>query len=265
MGNNPNKNQYEIKVVEKSMRVLGVLADGNPRTLTEISKDVKINKSTTFRILATLSNLNYVKIDDQTNKYHLGLTCLELAAAYQSGDELLHVARPKLEELRDITKETVHLAVLVGMDVVYIDKMEGLHAIGLMSSRVGRRAPAYCTGVGKILLSYANPKKVREELKISKIIRFNERTIVDQEDLLLDLAASKERGFAFDRGEHELDVRCIAAPIFNSMGEVTAAISVSGPSSRMDPIDENEHLSILITQVATEISSLLGYRKLISN
>lgn len=254
-----NNNQYVIKVVEKAIRVLGVLADGKPRTLTEISQDIDINKSTTFRLLATLSNHSYIQLDEQTNQYRLGLSCLELAAAYQTGDELLRAAHPELEKLRDFTKETVHLAVLDGIEVVYLEKMESLHAIGLMSSRVGRRAPAYCTGVGKALLSFINPQIVRERMKHSEIKRFNEKTLVEPDQLISNFAEIKKRGYALDDGEHEREVRCVAAPIYDYTGNVVAAISVSGPSTRMDPIAQNEYVINITKQVAQDISKKLGY------
>lgn len=254
-----NSNQYTIKVVDKAMRVLGVLSDGKPRTLTEISQDIDINKSTTFRLLSTLTDLNYLQLDSLTGKYRLGLACLELARSYQTGSELLRVAQPELLKLRDGTKETVHLAVLDGMEIVYLEKMESLHAIGLMSSRVGRRAPSYCTGVGKALLAQVDPGIIMEKMEWEKLIAFNERTIVEPDKLLAHLAEIKKRGYALDEGEHENEVRCVAAPIFDQTGEVVAAISVSGPRSRMNPVDQNKELINLTMQVAEDISIKLGY------
>jgi len=252
--------QYNIRVVEKSIRVLRVLSDGKARTLTDISQEVDINTSTTYRLLATLANHNFLEVDDLTGEYQLGFACLELARSYQAGNELLRIARPQLKRLRDTTKETVHLAALDGMEVVYLEKLEGLHAIGLMSSRVGRRAPAYCTGLGKALLSFKDPEFIRKNMAWGNLVRFNERTITEPAKLLTHFEETRRRGYALDEGEHENEVRCVAAPIFDHAGEAVAAVSVSGPRSRLDPIDQNEELIKITLKTAQEISTNLGYR-----
>jgi len=250
--------QYNIRVVEKTIRILGVLSDGKPKTLTEISHEVDINTSTTYRILTTLTNYNFLENNKQSGVYRLGLACLELARSYRIGSELLRVAKPELEILRDETKETVHLAALDGMEIVYLDKLESLHAIGLMSSRVGRRAPAYCTGIGKALLAYVPPEDLQAIMEVISFKRFTEKTIVDPTDLLEHLKEIKARGYALDQGEHEYDVRCVAVPIFDQTGEVIAAVSVSGPRSRSGPISQNLEMIKVTIETAKNISAKLG-------
>lgn len=259
MAKNANSQKYNIRVVEKTIRVLRVLSDGKPRTLTEISQEVDINKSTTFRLVATLINHKFLEIDESTSRYRLGLACLELVRAYQSGNDLLRVARLELKNLQLATKETIHLASLDGMEIVYLDKQESLHAIGLMSSRVGSRAPAYCTGIGKALLSHIDPEVILESIKSSNLKRFSEKTIVDPDELVKHLEEIRRRGYALDEGEHEYEVRCVAAPIFDYTGEVIAAVSVAGPKSRIDPVDQNEELIQCTLQTAQKISAKLGY------
>jgi len=259
MAKEKKSSQYNIRVVEKTIRVLRLLSDGKPRTLTDISQEVDINTSTTYRLVATLVNHNFLELDDLTGEYRLGFASLELARSYETGSELLRIARPDLLKLRDATSETVHLAVLDGMEVVYLEKLEGLHAIGLMSSRVGRRAPAYCTGVGKALLSQQDPDSILENTEWDTLIRYNERTIVEPEALLADFDLARSRGYALDEGEHEFEVRCVAVPIFDHSGEAFAALSVSGPRSRMDPVGQNEALIQCALQAAQDISAKLGY------
>jgi DNA-binding IclR family transcriptional regulator len=264
MAKKPDSNQYEIKVVGKAVRVLRVLSDGIPRTLTEVSQELDMNISTTFRLLATLANHNFLELDEPTGKYRLGLACLELARAYQTENELLRVAHPELEKLRDTTKETVHLAALDGLEIIYLEKLESLYAIGLMSSRVGKRAPAYCTGVGKALLSHVDPEVIQANVEWSPLKPFNERTIVEVDELLAHLEETRVRGYALDEGEHEVEVRCVAAPIFDQTGKVVAAVSISGPRARMDPVAQNERLINLTLQTAQEISAKLGYNPKLS-
>lgn len=253
--------QYNIRVVEKAIRVMGVLSDGQPRTLTEISQEVDINTSTTFRLVTTLANYKFLDLDEQTGEYRLGLASLELARAYQTSNELLRIAHPELLKLRDTTKETVHLAALDDMEIVYLEKLESLHAIGLMSSRVGRRAPAYCTGVGKALLAYVSPEEIQERMPWETLQRFNEKTIVEPAKLIAHLEEVRQRGYSLDRGEHEKEVRCVAAPIFDQKGDVVAAVSISGPRSRIGPISQNEELIKITIQTAKDISAKLGYRE----
>ena len=251
--------RYNIRVLDRAFRILSLLADGQPRTLAEISESVELNSSTTFRLLSTLNYYRYLKRNELTGQYQLGLACLELAQGYASSDNLREVALPELESLRDETKETVHLVVLDRMQVVYIEKIPGLHAIGLMSSGVGRHAPAYCTGVGKVLLAYQKEEQVREYYRQKGFHAFTPATITDMQLLLRQLEQIRCQGYALDFGEHEDEVRCVAAPIFDRAGKAVAAISISGPALRLDPIADNRPLIERAVETAVRISSQLGY------
>ena len=115
-------NRYNIRVLDRAFRILALLSDGKPRTLQELSGEIGLNTSSTFRQLATLVYYQYVQRNEKTNQYTLGLSCLELARAYYEGNDLRNVAFPELEKLRNETKETVHLAILDQMEIVYIEK-----------------------------------------------------------------------------------------------------------------------------------------------
>ena len=253
--------RYNIRVVDRAVSVLNALSDGKPRTLTELSKELDINSSTTFRLLATLRSHNLVQSEDSTGNYRLGLACLELSRAYHTGNELRQAALLEMKVLRDETMETVHLGVLDDMEIVYLEKLEGLHAIGLMSSRVGRRAPAYCTGLGKALLAHSNPNFIQDNIEQINLQKYTDMTIISQVELLNHLEHIRRRGYALDMGEHEKEVRCVAAPIFDQYGKTVAAISVSGPSGRIDPIEHNQDLIDRTLRAAYNISKNLGYKK----
>jgi IclR family acetate operon transcriptional repressor len=254
------ESRYNIRAVDRAVRILSVLSDGRPRTLTELSGAIEINSSTTFRLLATLACSNYVERIEQSGAYRLGLACLELSRAYHESNDIRQSALPELELLRDDTKETVHLAFLDKMEVVYVEKLHGLHAIGLMSSRLGGRSPAYCTGVGKVLLAYTDAGLVRSYFEQTGLHRYTDSTIQCIDELIEHLEEVRSLGYALDRGEHEAEVRCVAAPIFDISGQVIAAISVSGPAGRMEPLDTNLDLIDRTRQAARNISSRLGYR-----
>jgi DNA-binding IclR family transcriptional regulator len=256
---NQDEARYNIRVLERAVSILSLLADGTPRTPAEISEAIDLSPSTTFRMLSTLAYYRYVKRDEATNQYKLGLACLELAHAYVDSNDLRSVALPELEELRNETKETVHLAVLQDMEIVYLEKLPGLHAIGLMSSRVGGRSPAFCTGVGKVLLAYQDLQGVREYYQEHGMPRYTDLTTTELPRLMAELEAIRAGGLAFDRGEHEDEVRCVAAPIFDISGHAVAALSISGPEARMDPVEENRLMIDLARRSAQTISRQLGY------
>lgn len=252
--------RYTIRVVDRALNVLRLLSDGEPRLLAQVSGGVGLHNTTTFRVLVTLIGRNFVERDERTGQYTLGLASLELARAYQDSYYLRRMALPTLQRLRDDTGETVHLAMLENMDVVYLDKQQSFQAVGIMSSRVGARLPAYCTGLGKALLAFTQSAKVRSYLDRGPFPRLTGMTMTDAADLLRELDRVRERGYAFDHGERESEVRCIAAPLFGRQGELLAAISVAGPANRMDPLEVNEQLIGQVVAAARSISATLGYR-----
>ncbi len=259
--NREPEERYNIRVLDRAIQVLSALSDGKLHTLTNLSEQVGLSNSTAFRILSTLYYHNYVERDEPTGAYKLGLACLELARAYSESNDVRVTALPDLEMLRDDTKETVHLAVLDRNQVVYLDKLPGLHAIGIMSSQIGRRAPAYCTGLGKVLLAYQEDKAgIIEYFERKGFYRFTDSTIGSIEELMAQLEEIRNRGYGFDEGEHEAEVRCVAVPIFDMSGQLVAAISVSGPSSRLSPIRDNQQLIERAVRSAQSISAKLGYR-----
>jgi DNA-binding IclR family transcriptional regulator len=254
-----NDTRYNIRVLNRAIRVLFLLSDAKPRTLNEISEEISLSPSTTFRLLSTLTYHRFVKRDEKTASYRLGLACLTLARGFQDSNDLRTVALPELEILRDITKETVHLAILDNMEVIYIEKLPGLHAIGLMSSRVGGRSPIHCTGLGKMFLANLKPEQVLAYIKSNGLPGFTDTTITNPDHLIKHLEQIRQQGYAFDQGEHEPDVRCIAAPIYNSDGRVIAALSVSGPAIRFDPLEEQTDLILRTKLTAMNISRQMGY------
>ena len=260
--NMPNEkidSRYNIRALDRAFRILNLLKDGKPRSLAELSEGIDLSVSTTFRLLATLTYYQFVERDDLPFQYRLGLSCLELAKSFYESNNLRRVAFPELELLRDEYKETVHLAILDNMEIVYLEKLSGLYAIGLMSSRVGGRAPAYCTAVGKVLLAYESVQELADYLKSHKLERCTKATIVDPDIFKKQLDEIRHLKYGLDRGEHEDEVHCIAAPIFDMRDCVVAAISVSGPEGRMEPFEQHQALIRRVCLAAENISIHLGY------
>ncbi len=258
-GMETKKNRYNIRVIDRALRLLKLLSDGRPRTLTDISRELSVNTSSVFRVLATLTDHNFIEKDSSSGEYWLGLSCLELAGAFLNEVDVRKQALPAMERLRDHTSETVHLGILDQMQVVYLEKFHGLHAIGLMSSRIGGRSPSYCTGLGKVILAYKDRTAIKTYFASHPFKRFTENTITDVDDLLLHLDRIKEQGYAVDDQEHEDGVSCFSAPIFDLAGSVVAAISISGPSERLEHDDKGSELIAHVQQAAAEISRKMGF------
>jgi len=256
---NQGESRYNIRVLDRAFRVFSLLSDGKPRTLNEISEAIQLSPSTTFRLLTTMASHSYVKRNETKNQYQLGLSCLYLARAYQDSNDLRKVALPELEALRDETKEAVHLAIFDSMEVVYLEKLPGLQAMGIMSSRVGGRSPAHCTGLGKVFLAYLPPNEVSSYFAERGLQKYTETTITDMTELSKHLATIRRQGYAFDKGEHEIEVRCVAVPIFDMSEQVVSALSVSGSSIRLDPLEENQDIIQKACRTGSNISRQLGY------
>jgi DNA-binding IclR family transcriptional regulator len=254
-----NESRYNIRVLDRAFRVLSLLTDGKPRSLNEISEAIGLSPSTTFRLLTNMAIHSYVKRNDDNNHYQLGLACLYLARAYQDSNDIRKIALPELESLRDDTKETIHLAILDDMEVVYLEKLPGLYAMGIMSSRVGGRSPAHCTGLGKVFLAYLPPEEVKDYLSKKGLHKYTETTITDLNELMEHLVKIRDQGYGFDKGEHEFEVRCVAVPILDINEKVIAALSVSGSSIRLDPLEENFEIIHKACTTASNISRQLGY------
>ncbi len=252
--------RYNIQAVDRAIKALELLSEGEPLKLDALSAQLGISTSSTYRLLSTLQSHRYVEADENKGGYRLGLACLELARSFARTSDIRRMALPELNRLRDETKETVHLGVLDDMEVVYLEKLHGLHPIGLMSSRVGGRSPAHCTGLGKILLAYQPPNVVVDHCNDHGLREFTDRTITDVDELTDHLEHVRKRGYALDLGEHEAEVRCVAAPVFDDNGQVVAAISISGPASRLGDLDDQPEL-IKRTEAAAEyVSRKLGHR-----
>ncbi len=249
---------YPIKVMDKSLSVMELLLrNASPMSITEISEKLGIYPSVVHRILDTLRYWGYVEQDPITQKYQLGLKVVELGMAKLRQMDLVKEATPYLKELVNRCDETVHLGVLEDGQVLYLAKEEPSQTVRMVSY-VGRRAPVHCTALGKVLLAYLSKKERKNILKKRGLPRFTENTITDEKALEEELQKVKEQGFALDRQEHEKDIRCIACPIRNHQGKVIAAISISGPTYRMDA-EKQAHLREDLVRTAEEISKRLGW------
>ncbi|MCP4402875.1 MAG: IclR family transcriptional regulator [bacterium] len=245
-----------VRSVVKIASLLEILAKEKELGITEITNNIDVHKSTAYRFLTSLKELGYVKQNPENEKYSLTLRIFELGAEVVSRLSRREESRPIMRELANQTHETVHLATLESGEVVYIDKIDSPQTIRIYS-RVGRRAPAYCTGLGKTLLAWASPESIEEILKKGELHRFTKNTIVDPARLKEEFQQIREKGYAIDNEEHEEGVYCVAAPIHGIDGKVSTAISVSMPILRFEKKGLPE-LQQAVIEAARKISSRLG-------
>lgn len=240
--------------LERALELLNKLADG-PKRLGPLAEDLQIHKSTVLRLLQTLERQGFVRREGDPPEFTLGFRLVELSQSLLEQVDIRRVAAAPLKSLGEQTGETIHLAILDGAEVVYLDKVESVHPVR-MYSKVGARAPAYCTGVGKILLAYTD-----EALwPAMELHRFTDQTITTRDGLRAAAAEIRARGWGRDEREHEEAIRCIAAPVFGSSGaNAVAAVSVSVPASRLSVEQLDQYVDALLT--ATDAISVgLGAR-----
>jgi len=246
------------KILEKGLRLLEQLAESaEGLTVVELAERIGVHKTSTYRYINSLLDMGYIQSDGD-GRYHLGNKILELGSQMLRRMPVRETAHPFLVKLSADTKKTVHLCVLDGHDVVYIDKVESQKSLPILS-RIGSRAPAYCTGVGKALLSSLPTDQVVSLLQGITLEKRTATTITDPMQLLEEIKLTAERGYAIDNGEHEEGIKCFATPIKEYGGDVVGAVSLTGLKREFDNPEESKKMVSAVMKAALEISRRLGY------
>lgn len=251
------KDVPSVQSVDRALKILEIL-EANPDGLgvTEMSHRLGVSKSTSYRLLMSLYNKGFVKQDEKTELYLLGLRLIQLGQSVSDHLDIREVAAPYLHNLSKSTGETAHLAVLEQNKIVYIDKIESLQTIRMFSN-VGKTAPVHCTGVGKAIFAFQTDEKIKELIHDVGLKKYTDNTIVTEQEMLANIEDIREKGFSIDREEHELGITCAAAPIFNHKNQVVAGISVAGPVMRISE-KKLQQITQHVVNVCHSISELLG-------
>jgi DNA-binding IclR family transcriptional regulator len=229
------------QTLDRGLQVLEAVARaGDPLTVAEAAASVGLDRTVAHRLIATLATRGYLQRDG-TGGYRLGPTCLALASAIT---DLRTVARPFLEALRTATGETVHLVVLSGRQVVFVDGIESTRALRV-ASRAGRLLPAHATSVGKALLAALPPDRFDALYANAELVPVTARTITDTDALERQLTAIRERGYAVNNGESEDGVGSLGMVVRNPAGEPRAALSVAMPLDRWSEATEKQAAAAL--------------------
>jgi DNA-binding IclR family transcriptional regulator len=251
-----DEQQYVVQVLARAMRILFDLASrGEPRTLDELAHDHDVSKASLLRILRTLELDGIVLREGDA--YQLGPRVLDLSHGYLANLELDQVARPYLRRLAEATDQTVSLAVLDGLDVVYIAIEKARRELGILGE-IGGRHPANATALGKVLMADLDESELDRRLNGVELPRLTHRTLFEPDALKSHLARVRDQGHALDDEERGIGIRCVAAPIRDADGRVVAGVSVAGAIFHMTDDTVAEYRARVLSAAAA-ISERLGY------
>jgi DNA-binding IclR family transcriptional regulator len=260
-----NKNEAsKIRSVAKALTIIDLLAaKQREMSLAELARDTSLPKSTLHGLLSTMRDFGYIEQSSFDGRYRLGVHLFEVGNVVANNWDVRQTAVPYIQKLVDDLEETIHLAILDKGEVLYVDKRESNQSLRIVS-QVGMRLPAHCTGVGKALLASLHHSEVKRIIADKGLKRYTRHTITDPRELEAELDKVRALGYAVDNEEIMDSLRCIAAPVKDNNGKTCAAISVSGPVSRLDGENFRRALET-ITQTALEISVSLGYSSVVGS
>src|SRR3954467_2468749 len=245
-----------VQSVDRALSVLEILAAQGEAGVTEVAAELGVHKSTAFRLVAALESRGFVEQLADRGKYRLGFGVVRLAGAAAAQLDIAHHRRPVCEELAAELEETVNIAILDSDRAVNISQVRGPAALST-HNWVGQGTPLHATSSGKVLLAYA-PDAVRKSALSRELQRFTPATITDPEELRQHLDGIVERGWGSTVEEYEAGLSAVAAPVRDADGSVIAALSVSGPSFRMDA-EDFPRLARRVASGADELSRRLGF------
>lgn len=235
-----------INSVDRSIDILEYLfRQGNDTSISQISKDLDIYKSTVFRTLATLENRGYVVQNKNSDQYSIGPK-LYAYSTLPHNDIITESVRPLLQEISDAYGECITYGILEQeWDGMYANvpliTIESTHNLGL-SRKISNQTECYCASLGKCLLAFSENVNL-DVYKDAEFTPFTEHTITNYKDLMKELEQVRYQGYAVDAEEREIGLYCLGVPVLNGHGNAVAAISISGPKSRV----KGEHFEEKIT------------------
>jgi DNA-binding IclR family transcriptional regulator len=216
----------------KAMDVLdAVAAAPSPPRFTDLLGKVDQPRGTLHRQVSNLVEEGLLSVRGD-HSYELGVRLLRLASKAWSDNQFRLVAEPHLRRLHDLTGETVHLGVLSGAEVVYLDKVESRQAVR-MHSQIGNASPTYCTGVGKAALSALPEEELERRIAALAFRAYTPSTLPDAAALRREIDEIRRSGIAYDREEHEPGIHCVAAPLHSRSRDFVAGVSVTAPAYRI--------------------------------
>ncbi len=219
-----------IQSVERAVRILQCFETDRQLGITQIARKTQLTKSTAFGLVSTLVETGLLEQDPATSQYRLGPELFRLGSRVDTDGRQLIAA--ELATLCEHLEETVNYMRPVGSDIVYLVKKESPHSMRICTT-IGQRLPMYCTAGGKAILARLPREEQDRIIDGFRFLSYTDNTITDPDALRRELAEVQQSGYGLDREELELGLTCVGVPVLNSLGQPVAAISCSGPTSRM--------------------------------
>ncbi|MCC6195346.1 MAG: IclR family transcriptional regulator [Burkholderiales bacterium] len=246
-----------IQTFAKMMRVLRSFSRVDRHLpLAAIAENAQLPRATAHRILSALREIGFIEQDIRRGTYCLGLGLFELGSLARANMDLMREAKPLVDELARASATAAHLGVFNGMEIVVVEREDQPGHV-MRGARLFETAPAYCTGLGKAVLAH-QPQEVLDRIVAAGLKRYTRNTLTTVLALQRDLARVRQRGYATDKGEHQLWTHCVAAPIRDASGRVFSAVSVTGPIEQVSA-ERTPVLAELVVQTAASISRQLGH------
>jgi DNA-binding IclR family transcriptional regulator len=252
------KRSYNITSLQRGLRLLQLFSQSE-RGLTakQVTKLSGLPFSTVHRFLVNLESSGYLHCSNE-GVYYLGVACFAVGQSALSQLDIRRLSLPYLQELNQQTRETIHLTVRHGLFAVYVEKLDSPEQLRI-HSRIGASVPLHCTAVGKVMLAFMPQEERERVLRQLDLKRLTPNTVGSQQELRTELYRVEKNGYACDLEEHELHIRCIAAPIWDHTGGMHASLSITAPMVRM-PVSRLRQLAPLIQKAGLRISRELGYQ-----
>jgi IclR family transcriptional regulator, KDG regulon repressor len=255
---NVYKRNYNITALQRGLRLVQMFSEApDGFTAKQVADRSRLPVSTVHRFLANLESAGFLNCGGDS-VYRLGVACFAIGQAALGQLDIRRVSLPFLQELNRQTRETIHLTVRHGSLAVYVEKLDSTEHLRIYS-RIGATVPLYCTAVGKVLLAYMSDEERKRVLPQLTLKRLTPNTVGNTQELEAELGRIRKNGYACDLEEHELHIRCIAAPIWDDAGSVNASLSITAPTVRMS-VTRLRQLAPLIQAAGLQISRHLGYR-----
>lgn len=253
------KSSYIIQSVTNALELLEEFrGDESELGVTELSKRLGLHKNNVFRLLATLESRGYMEQNKVTGNYRLGLNVLELGQVFIRQMGLLKMARPVLEEISSKCNETAYLGVIRDDRVVYVDVVEALRPVRVVS-RMGVGLPVYCTAIGKAQIAFESADELEAIFSDKVLEGFTDKTIVKMDVLFKELEEVRQKGYALDDEEFDEGIRCVGVPVRDYTRRVIAGLSLSGPAYRFTDERLEKEVIPMAVDAGKKLSARLGW------
>lgn len=245
-----------LKTLDNSLRVLTYFTKEKPSWgVRELAKEMDISHTIIFRIFSTFEKHGFLKKNEETNKYELGMRFLDYGFLLQDQLNIPNVIRPSMEELTEYTGESTVLTWLDGLEGVYVEIVESSRNIKFQES-LGKRGPLYIGASHKVIMAFL-PSHIQNRIFEQGLEKKTNKTMTDKNELIKDLQNIRKKGWGYSYGEYFEEVAALSVPLFNRNNDITASLTIASPRYRMS-YDRAVYLLKPLQETQSEVQSLLS-------